>query len=375
MANKPRVLFVDDEQHILDSFRASLRKKFAISTANGPQEALKMIAEKRTYAVIVSDFKMPEMDGVEFLSRIQPLSPDTVRVMLTGHADVDTTILAVNRGQVFRFLTKPTPLDELERVLDLAVKQHKLIIAEKELLNGTVKGSIQLLTDVLSLSNPEAFGRSERTKKLAVLTAKQLGGKKTLIMELAAMLSQIGLVSLSPDALHQLYKSERLPPTIRQLYENHPKAGAKLLKNIPRLEKVAEVVSLQQMPLHENPDMPAEAKILKTVLDFDMLKQQGKTTKESLIVLSDKEDTYDPKVVAAFKIALKIHDNFVKKDMEIRKLKTGMIVAKDIRTRNDILLMTQGQEISEAALERLHIYARNNEISEPLTVFAQEGSA
>ncbi|XPV77597.1 MAG: response regulator [Desulfovibrio sp.] len=375
MHKKPRILFVDDEQHILDSFRASLRKKYTIDTAAGAGEALKKITNHPPYAVIVSDFKMPEMDGVEFLSRIQPLAPETTRVMLTGHADVDTTMLAVNRGQVFRFLTKPTPIEEMERVLELAVQHHKLITAEKELLNGTVRGSIQLLTEVLTLSNPEAFGRAERIKKLSVLTAKQLGSKKTLIMELSAMLSQLGLISLSGETLKKLYRAERLSANERQLYDQHPQVGARLLSNIPRLEKVAEVVALQQESVSANSKLPLESKILKTVLDYDLMRQQGLKKFEITQKLQESSHIYDQTVVEAFGTALRLHDQYVPAELPIRKLKRGMIVGDDIYTLGKVLLVSHGQEITETALERLNMYARNNDIVEPVKVFVQQDNA
>jgi DNA-binding NtrC family response regulator len=163
MQKSPSVLFVDDEPRILDTYRASLRKQFKVDTANGPEEGLEKIKTSGPYAVVVSDLKMPKMDGITFLAKVQELSPDTVRVMLTGHADVESAISAVNNGAVFRFLTKPSPLDVMIRTLEVCMKQYSLVVAERELFRGTLRGCIKVLTDILSLVNPEAFGTSART--------------------------------------------------------------------------------------------------------------------------------------------------------------------------------------------------------------------
>ena len=101
------------------------------------------------YAVIVSDLKMPGMDGVEFFVQGADVAKDSVRIMLTGHGDLEAAVLAVNRGQIICFLNKSTSMDEMERVLEVSAKQHELITVERELLRGTFRGAIKLLTDIL----------------------------------------------------------------------------------------------------------------------------------------------------------------------------------------------------------------------------------
>jgi DNA-binding NtrC family response regulator len=97
-----KILLVDDEPNVLDGYRRTLGREFALETAVGGQEALALLAEKGPYAVVVSDMRMPGMDGIQLLSRIKSASPDTIRVMLTGHADTETAINAINEGSIFR---------------------------------------------------------------------------------------------------------------------------------------------------------------------------------------------------------------------------------------------------------------------------------
>jgi DNA-binding NtrC family response regulator len=103
-----KILFVDDDQNILSAFQREFRKEFQVDTAADPEEGLKTVAARGPFAVIVSDFRMPKADGNRFLSAVKKIAPDSVRVLLTGHADVNTAIHAVNEGSVFRFLTKPS---------------------------------------------------------------------------------------------------------------------------------------------------------------------------------------------------------------------------------------------------------------------------
>ncbi|MBU0961171.1 MAG: response regulator, partial [Proteobacteria bacterium] len=137
-----KILLVDDEPNVLQSMQRQLRKRFNITTAESGNDALAKLKEQGPFAVIISDMRMPGMDGVQLLSRVKSTFPDTVRIMLTGNADQETATEAVNVGQIFRFLNKPCSTAVLATSIALAVRQYNLITAEKELLNKTLKGSI-----------------------------------------------------------------------------------------------------------------------------------------------------------------------------------------------------------------------------------------
>ena len=160
-----KILLVDDDNNILDGYRRSLSREFVMETAMGGQQALKLAADNGPYAVVVSDMRMPGMDGIQLLSKIKAQSPDTIRVMLTGNADIDTAINAINEGNIFRFLNKPCSKEMMAKTLTAALVQYRLVTAEKQLLEQTLSGSIQVLTEVLSLVNPAAFSRAERARR------------------------------------------------------------------------------------------------------------------------------------------------------------------------------------------------------------------
>ena len=160
-----KILFVDDEPNILAAYQRQLRKQFSVEIAVGPVAGLAAIQNPRDFAVVVADMRMPEMSGVEFLVKVKTTAPETVRMMLTGNADQATAIEAINEGSIFRFLNKPCTKEIMAKTLTAALVQYRLVTAEKQLLEQTLSGSIQVLTEVLSLVNPAAFGRAERARR------------------------------------------------------------------------------------------------------------------------------------------------------------------------------------------------------------------
>jgi FixJ family two-component response regulator len=129
-----KILFVDDEAAVLDGYRRILKEHFEVSTALSGDEGLAALQATGPYAVVISDMRMPGMNGSEFLAQVRSKSPESVRMLLTGHADLDAAIDAVNRGKIFRFLTKPCEKPNLIEAIRGGLEEHRLIAAEKEVL-------------------------------------------------------------------------------------------------------------------------------------------------------------------------------------------------------------------------------------------------
>ncbi|GAG00018.1 unnamed protein product, partial [marine sediment metagenome] len=205
-----KILCIDDDPNILQGYQRRLRKQFKIETALGGTEGLEAIASKGPFAVIVSDMRMPGMDGVQFLAAAKRRAPDSVRMMLTGFADQQTAVEAVNEGNIFRFLTKPCPPETFAKALTAGMEQYRLVTAEKVLLEKTLRGAIKVLTDVLSLTNPTAYGHASRVRRLVQKLCKQLEVDQPWQAEVAAMLSQIGCVTVPPNTLNKIYYGQTL---------------------------------------------------------------------------------------------------------------------------------------------------------------------
>ena len=158
----PRILVVDDEENVLAGLRRQLSMDYEVVTANSGFAGLRVVRDEGPFAVVISDMQMPRMNGAWFLSRVHENFPRTVRILLTGHADLESAMEAVNRGRVFEFLTKPCGGEELRKVLEKAVKHHRVLEYEARLLEETLSRSINMLAEVLELVNPVAFSRADR---------------------------------------------------------------------------------------------------------------------------------------------------------------------------------------------------------------------
>jgi DNA-binding NtrC family response regulator len=188
---KPRVLFVDDEQRLLESIAVLLRKEFDVKIATSGAEALQLLLEMKDVAVVVSDFRMPNMDGATFLHEVMLRAPTATRILLTGEAGVTGAKDAVNKGQIFRFLSKPCPTDQLKEALEAGIDLHRLVNAERLVMQETLLECISALMEVLAVTNPVAFGRAQRIKRLVAGMAGNLECGQFWQLEAAALLSQI----------------------------------------------------------------------------------------------------------------------------------------------------------------------------------------
>ena len=375
-----KVLCVDDEANILEAYQRGLRKQFDIETALGAEQALAKIDAQGPYAVVVSDMRMPGMDGIRLLSEIRQRAPDSVRVMLTGFADLQTTVEAVNEGNIFRFLTKPCPPQILAQALSAGIEQYRLVTAEKELLEKTLRGAVKVLTDVLSLTNPTAFGHASRVRRLVRKLCEELGIDDSWQFEIAAMLSQIGCVTVPPDTLDKVYHSRTLKPEEVQMLQAHPAIARDLVANIPRLENVAGIIAYQQKRFDGSgtpseslagSDIPLGARILKVALDYDTLKWSGDTDIQVMVELRQRSGWYDPEVLAALETVVGFETALEIQEIGLKDLTTYMIIAEDVTTTDGMLLVTKGQEVTPSLRQRLRNFAKSTRIKEPVHVLMQ----
>lgn len=377
-----KILCVDDESNVLNAFRRQLRKQFEIDTALGPEEGLEALASKGPYAVVVSDMRMPGMDGAQFLSKVKQTTPETVRIMLTGNSDQDTAIQAVNEGNIFRFLTKPCPPETLTKTLDAGIEQYRLVTAEKELLEKTLRGSIKILTDVLSLTNPVAFGRASRMLSVVRKICSQMGIKKSWQLEIAVMLSQIGCVTVPTDTLEKCYHGRSLSKEESDMLKKHPSVGRDLVRNIPRLESVADAIAYQEKcfdgsGLPEDSvagkDIPIGARILKVALDYDTLRWSGLKDVDAIVGLRERPGRYDADILTALEATIGFEEALEVREIKLEELTISMILAADVISTDGALLVSKGQDVTPSMCERLKNFSRNRRIEEPIRVLVRGG--
>lgn len=381
--NKKQILFVDDDPNLLAAFQRNLRKSYTFDTATGGPEALELLKTSGPYAVIVADMQMPGMNGVELLGRVKELAPDTVRLMLTGNADQKTATDAVNLGQIFGFLNKPCEPDALKLALDSAIKQHDLVTMEKELLEGTLSGAVKVLSDVLSMIDPAAFGRGQKLRDSVRTFGKWLGMPTTWQYEMAALLADIGLVSVPPLILRKLEQGSDLAAREKAMIEKAPRIGHDLLVNIPRLEPVAKIV-LYQGKNYDGTGYPADnivreniplgARMLRILHDRVILEAEGIVKKRAYDAMKARNGCYDPTLLdKCFQCFEAFLDNTISAEkpvltLQVHELQPGQILVSDVKTTSDILLVSAGNRLSEIMINRLNNYSNFDTIKEPVYV-------
>jgi response regulator RpfG family c-di-GMP phosphodiesterase len=377
-----KILLVDDEEMVLSGFKRTLRGQFEIETALGPEEGLAKIKQAGPFAAVVSDLKMPGMDGIQFLTTVREASPNTVRIMLTGYADLEVSMAAVNSGQVFRFLTKPCPPETLALALSAALEQYRLVMAEKTLLEKTLRGCIEVLSETIALVNPEAFGRASRVKRYVREIAKQFDPKGVWRFELAAMLGQLGCLTLPEEALRKLGEGKELSPEEKQLYEMYPLIGQNLLSKIPRMGEVAQMIAYQEKHFDgtgvprdtlKGEQIPLGARILKVALDFDLEISRHKEKGKAFLALEEKSERYDPEALYYLECLLGVEARFVPKSLPLKDLREGMILNEDVFTSTGLMLARKSLEVNPSMLIHLAGFAKTFGVKEPISVLDPVG--
>ena len=355
---KPCVLFVDDEKRLLEGIAQLLRKQYEVQIANSGDEALRRLGELKDVAVVVSDFRMPQMDGATFLHQVMLRAPTATRILLTGEAGVDGARDAVNKGQIFRFLTKPCPTDQLREALDAGIELHRLANAERIVMQETLLECIAALMEVLAVTNPTAFGRAQRIKRLVADVATKLECGQFWQLEAAALLSQIGYFAESPELAEKIYYGRTLSPEEKKRAAAVPANAQRLFEHVPRLEPVIQIVTALDWPdvaLARLGDgmIGLGARILGVALEYDLMTIKEMPKKEIMRVLRARESRFGSNVLEAFTAVVGAEAEPQVQTMRLREATPGMRLLQEIRTSSGALLVPIGFELSQRLLERI----------------------
>lgn len=376
VSRRPRILCVDDEPNVLEGLVAFLRRRFRVHTAPNGAAGLLVMAEKGPFEVVVSDMQMPDMDGAAFLAEVRALAPDTTRLLLTGHAEVPAAVKAVNEGGIFRFLTKPCPPAQLLEAVEEGCRQYQLRIAEKQLLEETLKGAVSVLSEVMALASPAAFGRANRIQRTVRWVVREMGLENPWRYELAAMLSQIGLVGVEESVLERAAQGLELDAHERKDIEEHPEIARRLLARIPRLESVSRMIANQrrdtspvasQRALERKDAEAIGGHILRAALDLDRRLIAGEEPMIALRSLRNTRNVYNPAVLEAM---LSVYQDRSRPTemVVVDELLSGMILLEPIRTIGGVVVVPKGYEITGPVKARLMRFAKGRGVKEPIHV-------
>ena len=373
---RPRVLCVDDEPELLSGVRLVLRKRFAVTTAGSGAEALALLdeADGPPFDAVVSDMRMPQMSGAVFLTEMRRRHPEVPRLLLTGQADIESAIAAVNEAKIFRFLTKPCPPDLLIESLDEAVEQARLRTVESELLDRTLKGTVSMLTDVLGLVSTGAYSRTMRLREVVGGISAALERPVPWELDLATMLSQIGFVVLpvGPGDASTIEVDPR-----------HAQVAADLLQNVPRLGPVAEIIrhQLDDGPSSASddpddwPDVALDTEILRVAVHFDRLVADGASRADARKALQASSTPPPAFLTRAIGELRSGTEAMVELSTTVDHLAAGMELTADVTLATGPKLAGAGTILTTALIGRIRTFAASTGVVEPIHVLAPASAA
>jgi response regulator RpfG family c-di-GMP phosphodiesterase len=366
-----RILFVDDEPNVLDGFRRTLRRDYEFDTAVGGHDGLDLL-NVNLYAVVVSDMRMPIMSGEEFLAKAHEVQPDAIQMILSGQANLESTVAAVNGGNIFRFLVKPVEKDALTAALDKALEQFRLISAERQLLEGTLSGAVEALTEVVGLVSPAVTKRTRHVVELVENVASAYDLDSDWQMRLASMLSGVGYTAVPSDVLAKAELQQPLSNAEQAMMARHPEVTAQLLDHIPRLEGVTAIISAAAGVASPPDELDPHVRVLVFANAAADLLLLGRTIDEALIELERSGD-HDPVLIKRAAGTAKRKGTVIE-DRSVGRLAVGMTLRQDVFTVTDVMLANAGTTLRMSLLERLRNFEQSVGIQSPITVeFAVTG--
>lgn len=375
---KPTILCVDDDEDVLEGLALSLFKTHTVLTANSGARGLAILAQHPETSVVISDMRMPEMNGAEFLAQVRSRMPDSSRILLTGYADVENAASAVNEGEIFRFLTKPCPADKLQKAVGAGVQHHQQLTAEHELLQITLKGCVEALVNVLVLSEPHVFGLASRVKSMAGQVSHLQKNAYTGEVETAALLYNLGMMGKPAELVAELIHDDPVTSMDLAKHDSVIQQTDRLLSSIPRIENIRWMIQLAHNPYWEVPGLlsaPAlspihnGADILRTCYRFCILEQRGMSSEAALISLRDaNRDRFPSQIVTQLSSIVGLEKkNAEVRSLPLRGLKRGMILAEELRNVGGQLLAPAGYVITAPFAERAASISPGT-IKEPIKV-------
>jgi CheY-like chemotaxis protein len=367
----PRVLFVDDDENLLAGLRRATARMCESASAQGGINGLKALRDEGPFSLVVVDMRMPGMDGLRFLAHARKLAPETVYVMLTGNNDQRTAADAVNEGRVFRFLNKPVPREKLEEVITQAGEHHRAKLAERDVLERTLTGALATLIDVLRMARPAVFGNDQRRGKVAATIARAAGAKTVWELEIAAMLSHVGSVSIPEEELPMSASMQEWTGAQKEAQIQQARLGAQMLARIPRMGFVARIIEHQFDGLWagpankhgtRDPALDETVRVLQAATILERARVAGCTMGEAMAALEMTRVGKDAALIEAIRSIPQGELGFCERNLHERipvsRVKTGMTLREAVRTTRGELLLAAGNQVTEALCERLEQYVR-----------------
>jgi response regulator RpfG family c-di-GMP phosphodiesterase len=397
-----KVLYVDDEEPLLAAFRSLLRKDgMQISVLQDSQCIERTLAEEGPFAVVVSDQRMPVVDGVSVLTTVAQSSPSTIRILLTGYANYEDTIRAVNFGGISRYIAKPWKDEELRQLLHKAIRDYNLEAENemlmgqlkeangelRELVDGTVTGMVKFLSDLLGYICPAAAAQVARVRRmgLAALTCfPDLAASTRWEVEQSLDLFNLGIAVLPAAVLASVNRSGLDTVQSSMLTRAHSNVAASLLQSIPRFDGVARNIRLQEKNFDgtgepsaapvKGANIPMGARLLHILVDGDRLISAGSSARDAITKMSKQPRRYDVEMIRQMLgLARSDESTYRMNAVMVRDLRPGMVVLEDIMSSSGLLLLGANAVLTDTSIHILLEWNANDPIAGPLKVMAPSG--
>ncbi|MBY6221885.1 HD domain-containing phosphohydrolase [Marinobacter nauticus] len=434
LPEQARVLLVDDEENILRSLQRILRREpWELTTASSGEQALAAMAEHK-YDLVISDARMPGMDGPTLLAEIRRKYPWCIRILLTGYADITSTIKAINDGQIYRYISKPWDDDELRLTIRQALafqySERRRLALEKltrkqnkelQALNASLEDKVRERTEELKetadmldlayqelrqsyVTTTEVFSalinkrlpanRQPNPKVITLVKAyaeyTHMGEEESRNLAMAAALYNLGKLSW-PDELFTA-PSDLLNKDQRLEYLKYPVAGEQLLMALEPLKDTAKIIRHHQEKWNgygvpdrlEADDIPFGARLLRLAVDFVELQfglvLERKVSRDNAIKLLKKyrERLYDPELTDRF-IEMLIerapdveHEDPTILVLDTLRLKPGMVLARNLYAASGMLLLNEGKEMTAALIEKLAAFEKGEPDGHRYTLYVHK---
>jgi response regulator RpfG family c-di-GMP phosphodiesterase len=301
--SKPRVLCLDDEPLVLESLRDTLRRKFEVVVSTNGFEALKLLASD-PFDVVLTDMRMPMLDGARFLTLAREHAPDTVRVMLTGQSALPDAATAINEGQIYRLLIKPCKTDDLVEALEAGVTEHHARVAQREERERLEDVTVQAMMKLAAQIDPDGRARGDRIKRHALELAGQVKTiTSTSELATACALMQIGVVNVSAETRARAASNSRLGPEHATELEKLPELAAPLVPMLAGLKPVATLLAATAPALASRrgmAELPGCAQVLRIALDYELQLRQGAPGATAMRALEARTNRYDAALLATW---------------------------------------------------------------------------
>jgi len=431
-ARLPTILCVDDEPNILSSLRRLFRTQgFQVRVAEGGQAALALM-ESEDVDLVISDMRMPEMDGAQFLAQVRVRWPDTVRLLLTGYSDVSSIIDAINRGEIYRYITKPWDDHDIVLIVRQALERKALELQTRRLealtvrqneelkaLNASLEYKVQQRTTELRVANESLQSANEQLKTSFVTSIKlfstliemrggnlaghsrrvadlsrrialklQLDSRQVQEIFVAGLLHEIGKVGFADELLST--PVAMMKPPQMEAYRKHAAQAEQLLLPLPDLRGAAEIISAQferfdgtGFPQQLSADaIPIGSRILTLASDYDNM-QIGTLTPSHLspeeariIVVHSSGKRYDPEVVNAFVDLLSdVSRTQAEKErpaemaLPAHELQVGMRLSRDLITHSGLLMLSAEHVLDARIISRIINFERSGNLQLSVYVY------